>query len=130
MLMIAFHKKEIDEFGRLASMGLKRIMFGVVLGHMLLLFISFYHSRDYAFGINIVMILMYLIFTVWMVRRLHKINSLECLEYNKSDNDIEWTDEQKAKWIEMYSHPVLKHRPEVKHDLLDWARRRHKTGED
>jgi len=37
--MVCVHKKETEEFGKLAAMGLKRIMTGVLLGHSLLLFL-------------------------------------------------------------------------------------------
>jgi len=96
--MVCVHKKETEEFGKLAAMGLKRIMTGVLLGHSLLLFLSYYNGRFYAFGINLVIIALYIAFTILMSIRLKKINNLECLDMSKEDLGKEWSTEQKKRW--------------------------------
>jgi len=111
--MVCFNKKETEEYGRLATFGIKRVMTGVLIGHFILLLISFFHKKPYAFWINIVYIVAMIVFDIFLYRKLARINSMEFLEHKQIDLNKPWTQEQKDRWVQLYSHPLFKSRPEI-----------------
>lgn len=124
-LMVCFNKKETEEFGRLATFGIKRILFGVMLGQFLLLLLSYFHSKPYAFYFNIVVIIVYLVWDYFLCRKLRRINSLEFLQFDKEETNKNWTEEQKGKWLSMYNHPIFKSRPELVEKMVEVAKSKH-----
>jgi hypothetical protein len=117
-LMVCVNKKETEEFGTLLSMTLASIMTGVALGHFVVMMLSYFHKDYYAFGINLTVFLiaLWLAAAVWF--RLEKIKNLEFLK-GKGDSAVdgqdldEWSESERMRWAQLYSHPLLRHNIEV-----------------
>jgi len=124
--MVCFNKKETEEYGRLATFGIKRVMTGVLIGHFILLLISFFHKKPIAFWINIVYIVACIVFDIFLYRKLARINSMEFLKHEEIDLNKPWTQEQKDRWVQLYSHPLFKSRPEIITKLQESAEKKHK----
>jgi hypothetical protein len=128
--MVVVHKKETEEFGSFVMMGLTRICTGVCIAQFLIMMISWFHTKPYAFGINFTMFFVSIAYSVYIGFRLKRVESLAFLkfkpqgksiqegvegeEYDRAEGDgedaewYEWKEQERVRWIQLYTHPLLK----------------------
>jgi len=128
--MVTVHRKETEEFGAFVMLGLTRICMGCCIAAFLIMMISWFHTRPYAFAINFVMLLVSIAYFVYIYYRLQRVESLSFLklrnpeaevgtvekvgsqEYERAGTEAEqwyeWKDQEKVRWVQLYTHPLTK----------------------
>lgn len=112
-------------------MGLSRICYGVCIAQFLIMMISWFHTKPYAFGVNFTMFFLSVAYTIYIGFRLRRVESLAFLKFkspqgksiqeevNGEDYDraegenedaewYEWKEQERIRWIQLYTHPLLK----------------------
>jgi hypothetical protein len=127
--MVVFHKKETEEFGSFVMMGLVRICYGVCIAQFIIMMISWFHTKPYAFGVNLTVFFLSIAYTTYIGFRLRRVESLAFLKfkspqgksiqeeaeaegYDRAEPEdgewYEWKEQERVRWIQLYTHPLLK----------------------
>ena len=104
-LMICYHKKETENFGRLFGLVLRRIAFGILISHFVKQCTAAISIEKFAFCQNFMATFAHIVLFL-MINNLFQY-TYHIQERLGQQYSRKMTKDENQEWLEMYSHPLI-----------------------